>query len=442
MRKAFRRAACSFVAAGTLAGVPPALAQTSPYLLSNPAARGVPATVPGRPLPPAVNSTAVPIEPSARLAEIQVELAWLSDPVTYPFPLTAHAFGSNLELRGSVPNEVVRAHAAQIAREHCGLMIADGVQVQPGLRMAGPAKETSEGLARAASAVLNEALPLYASGLEVRAQAQGLLTLRGPVPSYEEKLLASQRLRRLRGCTAIDNQLEVLVVHHDGKPYVAVSADGSQLALFDVKNQRPVVTMAPARPVPVSMPAPIPAPRPQIATVVTTAAVKAEAPKMTPAVKVEPPKPTVAVNVELPKPSAVAKVEPPKPAPPTASDYGISRVVHLNTEHPSPPKPPAAPAPPAALAPSPPRQPSTPPKPALATPPPRIVSQDALLCQRIEACCGGGARNVSVSARPGNCYLVRMTVSDSATGERLGHQIFAMPELTPYQVNLEIRIAK
>ncbi len=44
-----------------------------------------------------------------RLTEIQVELAWLSDPLTFPYYLEAHVKGQALEIRGYVANAAARS---------------------------------------------------------------------------------------------------------------------------------------------------------------------------------------------------------------------------------------------------------------------------------------------------------------------------------------------
>ena len=62
-------------------------------------------------------------EPSAqdgsRATKIQVELAWLGDPITFPYYLEAHIKGPNLEVHGYVPSKDVRAQAVKIGRASC-----------------------------------------------------------------------------------------------------------------------------------------------------------------------------------------------------------------------------------------------------------------------------------------------------------------------------------
>src|SRR5438128_1778999 len=53
---------------------------------------------------PAVNYDQRPLD-SNRFTEIQVELAWMADPVTFAYFLEARIKGTNLELRGYVPSK-------------------------------------------------------------------------------------------------------------------------------------------------------------------------------------------------------------------------------------------------------------------------------------------------------------------------------------------------
>src|SRR5262245_48834072 len=104
MRRALRRACWALAAAGSLGLAAPAAAQTTP--------------APGQ--PPAWAT-------SRRATEIEVELAWLADPVTCPCPLTAHVTGPTLEVRGSVPSMFARAQALKLARERSQLAVIDSL---------------------------------------------------------------------------------------------------------------------------------------------------------------------------------------------------------------------------------------------------------------------------------------------------------------------------
>src|SRR5262245_52455460 len=51
---------------------------------------------------------------SGRLMEVLVELAWLADPVTFPYYLEARVDGQALEVRGYVPSKAIRDKAINL----------------------------------------------------------------------------------------------------------------------------------------------------------------------------------------------------------------------------------------------------------------------------------------------------------------------------------------
>src|SRR5438552_14924338 len=68
-----------------------------------------------------------------RLTEVNVEIAWLADPVTFPYYLEAHATGTQIEVRGFVPNKAVRDHALRIAQVFSSMPVVDAMKEHPSL---------------------------------------------------------------------------------------------------------------------------------------------------------------------------------------------------------------------------------------------------------------------------------------------------------------------
>src|SRR5205823_2030330 len=104
------------------------------------------------------------------------------------------------------PDPAVKQRALEIARRHSYLPVADAVTV------AAPAARMQEGrsaddLRRAASNVLVRAFGTRAMGLEVQATPAGEVTVRGSVPTPEDRLAVSRELRRLPGCVCVVNLL-------------------------------------------------------------------------------------------------------------------------------------------------------------------------------------------------------------------------------------------
>jgi osmotically-inducible protein OsmY len=143
-----------------------------------------------------------------RRAEIDVELAWLADPITFPYFLEARVEGGSLSVRGYVPDKTVRDHALKLARVHTTYTIADNMREHPSLRVR-LAKESPAQLQTAVVSTLKEALPRQYQKLQVQCAADGAVILRGPVASAEEKLAASHALRRLYGCSSVQNLTQI-----------------------------------------------------------------------------------------------------------------------------------------------------------------------------------------------------------------------------------------
>jgi hypothetical protein len=186
---------------------------------------------------PAKGGTAKPAEDTRRKAEIDVELAWLADPITFPYFLEAHADTTTLSVRGYVPDKTVRDHALKLARLHTPFTVVDALKEHPSL-LVRPNRETPTQLQTAVGYALKEALPRHAQRLQIECAADGTVTLRGPLPSVEEKLAASHALRRLYGCTRVQNLTQVA-----GTPDVA-QVKPSPLPRDDTKESTtPVATI-------------------------------------------------------------------------------------------------------------------------------------------------------------------------------------------------------
>lgn len=147
-------------------------------------------------------------EDSNRLMEIFIELAWLADPVTFPYFLEARASGASLEVRGFVPNKAVREKALNIARVHCPLKVVDAMKEHGSLAVP-PASRSPEQLKNAVQTALREAFPKHYQNLQVQCFPGGMVQVSGTVMSYDQKLAVSQSLRRLHGCTSINNVTQV-----------------------------------------------------------------------------------------------------------------------------------------------------------------------------------------------------------------------------------------
>src|SRR5262249_30232078 len=147
------------------------------------------------------------------------------DPVLFSYGLGAHVEGGAVEVRGFVPNAAVRDQALKAAREQTSLRVIDKMKVMPTV-----ATRTSidrpENIQRGAKELLEEAVPGQGKAMEVKCDARGRVTVTGTVPSYEDKLLVTRKLREVPGCSCVDNRLTVSTVMRDGRSHAQVTADG------------------------------------------------------------------------------------------------------------------------------------------------------------------------------------------------------------------------
>src|SRR5262245_57150464 len=117
---------------------------------------------------------------TGRLAEIRVRLAWLADPVTFPYKLEAEMTDVGLQLWGHVPNAGVHNRAIQLARLHCSGAVADLIKEAP-YREAPPRSVPVAELHSAVSAALHSALPQQAPSLRFQCRPDGQVAVAGYV---------------------------------------------------------------------------------------------------------------------------------------------------------------------------------------------------------------------------------------------------------------------
>jgi hypothetical protein len=133
-----------------------------------------------------------------------------------------------MEVRGYIPNNIVRERALKTARASCSLEITDELRSHPtlALRSGGVAPRQLEEAVRQA---LQDAFPEAARDIMVKARANGEVTLTGSIPSWEDKLAVSHCLRKVRGCSAVVNQLKIPTIIQEGQKLTRVTSDGQQM---------------------------------------------------------------------------------------------------------------------------------------------------------------------------------------------------------------------
>jgi hypothetical protein len=146
-----------------------------------------------------------PLPDPRRVTEINVELAWLADPITFPYYLEAHVTtAQQLEVRGYVPNRAVRDYALRIAQVYSSLPVVDSMKEHASL-LVRPSLMSQQQLQSSVQSSLKVALPKLHQQLKVECGGDGKVSVFGPVTSHEDKITISHALRRLHGCTSVQN---------------------------------------------------------------------------------------------------------------------------------------------------------------------------------------------------------------------------------------------
>jgi hypothetical protein len=145
--------------------------------------------------------------PDQHLPEMQIELAWLADPVTFPYHLAARVEGGVMHLRGYVQHRAAHDRAVQLARAHCSLEVRDDLKIHASM-VVGSMSPVAAPTQADVETGLAEALPADSARPNIQCRPDGQVILTGSSARLEDRLAVSRRLRQLAGCTAIVHHLE------------------------------------------------------------------------------------------------------------------------------------------------------------------------------------------------------------------------------------------
>jgi len=157
----------------------------------------------------AVNSaSAQTLNRDARGAEIAVELAWMNDPITFPYELRAFIKNGVVEVHGVVPSPIVRKQALNIARLFGSKHVLDQTDIAAG-SLKSYVNVPSEKVVAAAQARIGRGLPQLRSTVGIECSAEGRAVLHGTASTVAEKLALSEMMRVVPGCLQVENRIQV-----------------------------------------------------------------------------------------------------------------------------------------------------------------------------------------------------------------------------------------
>jgi|GEM_PF-4099573 len=197
----------------------------------------------------------------AHLDAMRVELAWLADPSLFAHPPGIKAITSEdkpfVEVRGVVSSHALRQRALELAKRYSESPIRDKLMVLIGPPIPRQSVATAE-LQTKSERFLNERLLEFSQDLKIEeVYPSGTVRIGGRVLSYEDKVAVSRSLRRLTGCMAVDNRIEVSTMSQDGELVTVITSDGETTlpGKLDEKRNGPVaMTRSDRKPVPGSLP--------------------------------------------------------------------------------------------------------------------------------------------------------------------------------------------
>ncbi len=150
-----------------------------------------------------------------------IELAWLADPITFPYPLRAVHQDNKLLIQGLVPTRGIQMKALAIATELSLVEVVDQVRVQPNMRVVLP-EAPRETFALECRARLEQVGLPVRKQIELRATKDGRLIITGFADSEDDKLAYSRCFVGLAGCRSIRNEMVVGKAPRQALPHADV----------------------------------------------------------------------------------------------------------------------------------------------------------------------------------------------------------------------------
>ena len=160
-------------------------------------------------------------------AAMEIQLEFLADTSISNTDIHAYFRKGKLVIKGNANQQSVAKKAKSLAEKVTTIPIQDEIRVWPFPTYV-TQKTSQENLQKAAEKCVHMELGALYPKLKAMAQADGTIMVKGPIISLEDKLEVSKKLRKIPGCTRVENQLEPQPMVRGKQTVILLTKDGQK----------------------------------------------------------------------------------------------------------------------------------------------------------------------------------------------------------------------
>lgn len=177
-------------------------------------------------------------------AAMEIQLEFLADTSVSNTDIHAYFRKGKLVIKGNANQQSIAKKAKNLAEKVTTIPIQDEIRVWPFPTYV-TQKSSQENLQKAAEKCVHMELGALYPKLKALAQADGTIVVKGPIISLEDKLEVSKKLRKIPGCTRVENQLEPQPMVRGKQTVILLTKDGQKFIPSMPKTVAKGMTNAP-----------------------------------------------------------------------------------------------------------------------------------------------------------------------------------------------------
>jgi len=177
-------------------------------------------------------------------AAMEIQLEFLADTSISNTDIHAYFRKGKLVIKGNANQQSIAKKAKNLAEKVTTIPIQDEIRVWPFPTYV-TQKSSQENLQKAAEKCVHMELGALYPKLKALAQADGTIVVKGPIISLEDKLEVSKKLRKIPGCTRVENQLEPQPMVRGKQTVILLTKDGQKFIPSMPKTVAKGMTNAP-----------------------------------------------------------------------------------------------------------------------------------------------------------------------------------------------------